>query len=71
MVAAKKVAAKRPELPEPVQLEFELERETSGTYRFKEVAEAGEEVIGPLYVKKRYFGSFYPENGLVVTVQPL
>lgn len=34
-------------------LEFEWERETKNTHRFKEVAPDGEEVVGVLYIKKR------------------
>lgn len=68
--AAAKSAAKsaEPQRPVDVDLVFEIERTTSNTYRFKEVAEPGEEVIGPLYVKKHHFGEFVPSS-LTVTVR--
>lgn len=72
MAAAAKVRvvkkAAEPKRPADVDLVFEFERATSNTYRFKEVADSGEEVIGPLYVKKHHFGEFVPSS-LTITVR--
>ncbi|HWP59497.1 MAG TPA: hypothetical protein VNL14_16515 [Candidatus Acidoferrales bacterium] len=43
-----------------INLKMEFERDTKRTYRFKEVAPEGEEVIGTLYVKKAAFGGKAP-----------
>ena len=49
-----------------VKLEFE--RATKRTFRFKEQAPEGEEVIGTLYVQKRVFDGKEPQN-IQVTIE--
>ena len=44
-------------------LQFEFEKSTKNTYRFKEIVPEGEDrVIGTLYVRKSFLGSFKPEK---------
>lgn len=41
-----------------VLVRFIVERETKGTFRYREVAEEGKEAIGVLYVKKATLAQF-------------
>lgn len=50
-----------------IVVDFEIERETKGTWRYKEVAAAGSALIGTLYIKKSAFDG-EPPNRLVVTI---
>lgn len=57
-----------------LDLVFYIERETKGTYRFKEVSQDGLERVGTLYIKK--FAVKELENGelpkkLKVVITPL
>ena len=46
---------------------FKVDKETKGTFRYKEVSEPGKEVIGMLYVKKTAMEKSY--DTLTVTVK--
>lgn len=72
---AKKATARKPVVksavaPNPVTVELELEKETPGTYKFKEVpvSEGAPVIVGAQYVKKSYFGDFKPK-GITVTIK--
>jgi len=47
-------------------IEFDFENDTKNTYRFKEKAEEGEEIIGRLYIQKSAFKGV--PKGVKVTV---
>lgn len=51
-------------MSDSVTLNFELEKETKNTVRFKEVTD-GEPIVGTLYVKK---GNFEGAKNLQVTI---
>jgi hypothetical protein len=50
-----------------LSIEFSFEKETPGTYRFKENAEGPDVVVGTLYVKKSAMSD--PPKTLTVTIQ--
>ena len=50
-----------------MQVKFELEKETKGTFRFKETGEKEDYKIGTLYVKKTAFQGTAPDK-LTVTL---
>ena len=54
---------------EKFELVFKLEKETPGTFRFKEQAPKDKIVVGALYVKKTALAGT-PPQGLVVTIKP-
>lgn len=43
-------------------VDMDFERATKRTFRFKEKANAGEEIIGTLYVQKRMFDGKEPKS---------
>lgn len=73
-VSAKKPAAKKAAVagpPEPVELTFTLEKETKGTYVFKEdEGEDGTTVVRTSYLQKWYFEQtgFVPDKNTVLTM---
>ena len=53
--------------PTSVEVVFDFERETPGTYRFKEQGEKDTHAIGTLYVKKSALGAKAPST-ITVTI---
>lgn len=51
-----------------VTVEFAFERETKRTYRFQEVTDGGEALIGTLYIQQSAFDGKKPEK-VTVTVK--
>ncbi len=50
-------------------VKFAFERATKTTFRFREKAPEGEELIGTLYVKQRVFGNGKEPKNISVTIE--
>lgn len=52
-----------------MKLTFKKEKETKGTWRYKETAEEGKAVIGTLYIRKAALADLGNPNTLIVTLE--
>ncbi len=56
-------------MPDELTVRFERERETKNTVRYQELADAGEAVIGTLYVRKTELSRLGDPHELTVVVR--